>query len=191
MTLLLQYLNSIHPLSEELNLHLSKILKSETFKKRSFILKDGEVNKNIYFIESGLARCYYLKDGNEISSWFMKEGDVIISVQSFFHQKASYENIQALENLTVHYISYDELQFIFRNFLEFNFIGRVLTEKYYSLSEQRLYSLRMMRSHERYELMLENNPELIQRVPSVYLASYLGITKETLSRIRSQKVSMH
>jgi hypothetical protein len=77
----------------------------------------------------------------EVSSWFMKEGDVIVSVESFFKQKPSYESIQALEETTVHYISYDELQFIYKNFLEFNFVARVLAEHYYTLSEQRLYSI--------------------------------------------------
>jgi CRP-like cAMP-binding protein len=182
----LQFLNSIYPLSEQHVQHLSKVLKTQTFAKKSFLLKTGQICNHIYFIETGLARCFYIKDGIEISSWFMKEGDMIISVESFLSQKESHEAIQALEDMIVHYVSYEELQFIYKNFLEFNIIGRVLTEKYYTLSEQRLFSLRMMRAQERYDFMSKNHQELIQRVPSLHIASYLGITKETLSRIRAR-----
>jgi len=117
----------------------------------------------------------------------MKEGDVIISVESFFKQIVSYENIQAVEECVVYYIYYNELQYIYGHFPEFNFIGRVLIEKYYALSEQRLYSIRMQRGHDRYQYLLDHFPELIQRLPSKYIASYLSITEETLSRIRSKK----
>lgn len=120
----------------------------------------------------------------DVSSWFMKEGDVIISVESFFQQTASYESIQALEDCTLHYITYDELQFTFRNFPEFNFIGRVLIERYYTLSEQRLYSMRLQRSYDRYLYLMEHHSDLILRVPSKFLASYLGITEVTLSNIK-------
>lgn len=116
----------------------------------------------------------------------MKEGDVIISVESFYHQKESYEAIQALEDSTLHYITYAELQYIYKTFPEFNFIGRVLTEKYYGLCERRAYSLRMQRSQQRYEYLLENHPELILRVPAKDLASYLGITKVTMSKLRAR-----
>ena len=81
------------------------------------------------------------------------------------------------------------MQYLYRNCLEFNFIGRVLTEKYYRLSEQRLYSLRMQRAIERYDFIMERFPQIILRVPSKYIASYLGITEETLSRIRAVKIT--
>ena len=117
----------------------------------------------------------------------MREGDVIISVESFFKQTESQEQIQALEDSSLYYISYDEMQFAFANFSDFNTIGRILTEKYYVLSEQRLYSLRMQRASERYLFLLNHFPQILLRVPLKYIASYLGITEETLSRIRSMK----
>jgi len=114
----------------------------------------------------------------------MKEGDLIISVESYFNQQPTYENIQAIEDSELFSISHDELNVIYYKFPEFNFIARVLTEKYYTLSEQRLFSLRMQRASERYAHLMKNFPEIIQRVPSTYIASYLGITLETLSRIK-------
>ena len=114
----------------------------------------------------------------------MKEGDVIISVESYFKQQPSKENIQAIEDCELICISYDDLQVIYTKFPEFNFIARILTEKYYTLSEQRLFSLRMQRANERYAYLMRDYPEIIQRVPSTFIASYLGITLETLSRIK-------
>jgi CRP-like cAMP-binding protein len=113
--------------------------------KKHFLLKPGHICYNIYFVQQGLVRCFYIKNEKEVSSWFLKEGDVIVSVDSFFTQTVSYESIQALEDCVLHYISYTDLQYAYLHFPEFNFIGRILTEKYYKLSEQRLYSLRMQR----------------------------------------------
>ena len=185
MEQLLEYLNSIHPISQSLLEYLILNLKVKTLQKKDFLLKKGRVNTEICFVQTGLLRCFYMIDDKEVSSWFMKEGDVIISVESFFTQKESFENIQAVEDSELYYITYDELQFIYQHYVEFNFIGRVLTERYYSLSEQRLYSMRMQRAPDRYLYLLKHHAELILRVPSKYLASYLGIAEPTLSTIKS------
>jgi CRP-like cAMP-binding protein len=91
---LFDFLNSISPLSEELKTQLSFYLKLQQFEKKTFLLKEGQTCNYIYFIQQGLVRSYYTKDGNEICSWFMKEGDVIISVDSFYNRKPSYEFIE-------------------------------------------------------------------------------------------------
>src|ERR1700712_1811866 len=180
----LQGLHLIYPLSPALYDYLFDKLKLVIVPKKGILLKEGKICKNIYFINKGLARCFYIKEDKEVSSWFMKEGDLIISVESFFAQKPSYENIQAIEECELFSISYDELHVIYHKFPEFNYIARVLTEKYYTLSEQRLFSLRMQRASERYAHLMDQSPEIIQRVPSTFIASYLGITLETLSRIK-------
>ena len=186
MEQLLEFLNSVYPLSDDLVNYLMQNLQSKVFKKKEMLLEKGRICKNIFFIEKGLIRCFYLLNEKEVSSWFMKEGDVIISVESFFKQVPSYESIQALEDCTVYYISYEQLMHAYVTFVEFNFVGRILTEKYYTLCEQRLYSLRMHKAAERYNDLLQNDPEIIQRVPSKYIASYLGISLETLSRVKSK-----
>lgn len=189
MNELLAYLNSIHPLSEETKDYLLEHLKNIEVPRKDFILKQGRVCYSIYFVKEGLLRCFYIKNDKEINSWFMKEGDVIVSVESFFDQIPGYENIQALEDCVLYYINHDELQYLYNNHPEFNFVGRVLIEKYYKLSEQRLYSLRMQKAAEKYNFMMNNFSHIIQRVPSKHIASYLGITEETLSRIRSLKLN--
>ena len=185
MEKLLHYLNSIHTLSENLLAYLAVNLKTKNLQKKGFLLKEGHVSKDICFVEKGLLRCYYHVDDKEVSSWFMKEGDVIISVESFFKQVVSYESIQALDECILHYITYDELQYAYTHFPEFNFIGRVLTERYYTLSEQRLYAMRMQKAQDRFYFLQKNHPDLMLRVPSKFLASYLGITDVTFSNMKS------
>ena len=186
MQTVLSVLSAIHPLSEELLLHLQGILRTRTLQKRDFLLRAGHVCRQICFIERGLLRCYYLKDEQEVSSWFMKEGDVVISVESFYRQRSSYESIQALEETEIYYIDYEQLQYIYRHFPEFNFVARVLTENYYCQSEQRLYSMRMQRAQERYDYLVEHHGQLVLRVPAKYLASYLGIAEVTMSKIKAR-----
>ena len=185
MNELIQFLKSISPLSIELEEYLINNLKRKSLKKNEFLLNAGQVCKNIYFIEEGLFRCFYNTiENKEVDSWFMKEGDVIISVESFFLQRPSNENIISLEESVVYYIDYKTLQFLYETFLEFNIIGRVITEQYYVLAEQRLYAIRMKTAKERYLWLMQNFPQLILRVPSKYLAFYLGISAETFSRMK-------
>lgn len=187
MERVIQYLNRIYPMSAGLISHLEGILKTKSLQKRDYLLRAGHICRNINFIQQGLLRCFYIKGDTEVCSWFMKEGDVIISVESFYGQKSSYESIQALEDCVLYYIDYNELQHIYTYFPEFNFIGRLLTEKYYGLSEQRLYSMRMQRAQERYDHLMENHSELILRVPAKYIASYLGLSEQHFSAIKGVK----
>lgn len=182
---LLQYFTSIHPLSDALISYFAANIKCRHLKKKEFLLKKGWVSQDIHFIYKGILRCFYIIDDKEVSSWFMKEGDVIISVESFFNQTVSKEFIQALEDSSVFYISHEELQHIYKNFPEFNFIGRVLTERYYTLSEQRLYAMRMQRAPDKYQYLLNQHPDLLLRVPSKFLASYMGVTEVTLSNMKA------
>lgn len=187
MEQLLYFLSSIHPLSDDLKDYLFRHLKTQELSKKALLLKAGHICRNVYFIEKGLLRCYYDKEHHEVSSWFMKEGDFIISIESFYQQKESYESIQALEDSVLYSIGYNDLQSGYRKFPEFNFIGRILTEKYHELWAQQLYALRMQTAHERYQWLLKSHAELILRVPGKYIASYLGIEETTLSKIKNNR----
>ncbi|CAN5295143.1 cyclic nucleotide-binding domain-containing protein [soil metagenome] len=185
MNELLQFLKSIYPFSDELEQFLRKNLHVKVLKRNELLLKAGTVCKNVYFIKTGAFRSFYYNDeGQETNTWFMKEGDVILSVESFFRQKLSTESIISIEGSEVHFIDYDTLQLLYRNFLEFNVISRVLLEHYYILSEQRLYAVRLKTAREKYHWLMQNFPEMILRIPSKYLASYLGMSAETFSRVK-------
>lgn len=184
MKILIDICNSICKMSPKLEVDLQSFLQVKTIAKKEFLLKKGAISNNLCFIEKGMFRCFYESHDKEICSWFMKENDFIVSVESFFTQKPSNESIQAIEDSLIHYINHQDLQYLYNNHFEFNIIGRIITEKYYTLSEQRLYSLRSQRAAERFEDLRTYHPEIIKRVPSTYIASYLGITLETLSRIK-------
>jgi CRP-like cAMP-binding protein len=186
---LLSFLHAVHPLSAGLREHLSMIVRVRVLTKKQFLLRPGQVSRDMCFIETGLLRAYYEKDNVEISSWFMKEGDVCVSIESFYNQQKSYECIQAIEQTELFFIDYQELQHIYCRFPEFNIIGRILTIKYLQLWTQQLYAIRMKSAAERYQWLLHFHPDLLLRVPQKYIASYLDITPETLSKIRCEKYS--
>lgn len=178
--------NQYYPVSAELEEAILENTSVVLFRKRSVILDHRKVCRYCYFGLQGLVRAYYVKDdGEEVTSWFMKEGDIIISVQSFFGQKPSHEVLEALEDTVCISLREDRLEQIYQTFHEFNFIGRKLTEKYYIQMENRAFSLRMDDAKQRYDRLLEQHPDIIVRAPLNYIASYLGITPATLSRIRS------
>lgn len=186
METLMYFLSSIYPISEELTSHLVQTLKYRQIKKKDYLLTAGQVSRHVYFILKGLLRCFYVKNDIEVSSWFMKEQDVVFSIESFYSQTPSYESIQAIEDTEVLYITHSELETIYHTYPEFNFIGRILTIKYHKLWAQQLYSIRMRTGPERYQWLMENHAELIQRVNAKDLASYLGVTPFTLSNLKKK-----
>lgn len=102
----------------------------EELKKKSLILKQGQVSQCIYFIKQGFVRAYYDKGNSTFTNWFMGSGDIIISVYSFFSRKPSFENIEALEDCTLQSITWQQLQQLYQTFPEFNITGRIITEQY-------------------------------------------------------------
>lgn len=180
-------LERIHPFSTEFWQELSKNVTEDRFPKKKILLREGEVSQNIWFIVEGLARAYYFKRGIDVTSWIMRENDLIISVNSFFTQTPSYETIELLEESKLISIDRKRLLYLYEKFEAFNIASRILTEKYYVLSEQRIYSMRMHSAPERYQHLLSSDPEIFQRVPLKYIASYLSMKAETLSRIRAAR----
>lgn len=181
---LFQIIARLGPVSPELELHLNEKLLYKSFPKKHIILHQGEVCNHLYFVAKGLLRVYYERNGEDTSNWFMMENDFVISVNSFYKRTPSAESIEVLEDCELIYIHYDDLMEIYERHKEFNIIGRKLTELYYCKSEERIQSLRGHQAAEKYEFLLINYPEIVHRVSVGYLASYLGITLQTLSRIR-------
>ena len=159
----------------------------ERFPAKRIILKEGQVSQRIYFIKTGFIRAYYYKAGKEFTSWFMGEGEIIVSVYSFFSRKPSFENIEVLEDCVLQSINWDQLQSIYKNFPEFNLTGRIITEQYYIRSEERAINLQTLTATQRYEKLLLNYPGILQKASLGQIASFLSIKQETLSRIRGKK----
>ncbi len=184
---LFDHLGTIVPLSESLRNVLSQLLLAKEFKKRTCLLNEGEVSNYIFFIEKGLVKTYYKEGETEISTSFIKENEVVISVRSFFTRQPSAEIIEALEDTVVHYLHYDDLQKIYQSHVEFNIIGRILAEKHYVTSEERLFFIRKKKADERFNLFFRSHPWVTQRVSRKDIASYLGISDRSISRIGHTK----
>jgi len=174
------------PLSEGCLKRLSEIVKTTSIKKDEFLLKEGEVCKNLYFIHKGLLKCFYILHDTPVSDWFFGELETIVSIDSFYDQKPSEDFIQALEDTDLFYISFEDLENLYRDFIEFNVIGRILTNKYLRIWHRQARNLRMMTADERYSFLLSKQPDLVHRVPVRDLASYLDMSRETLSRMRGR-----
>lgn len=186
--LLIQTLNFIFPLSAALDKRFRESVQEEILPKRTLLLKEGHISRKIYFINKGFARAYYVtRQGRECTSWFMGQGDLMISVYSFYTQKPAAENIELLEDSELLSMTWNQLQGVYADFPEYNYTGRLVTEKYYMLSEERTILLRTLSARERYEKLLQLHPGITQKASLGQIASYLGITPETLSRVRGAK----
>ena len=185
---MLQLLNSIYPMSKDLEDDILEIIRFRSVRKKQHVLKKGEVDRNIYFVIKGLLRCYYeMEEGTEVCTWFMRATDVCVSVHSFYNQVKSYEFIQALEPSELIYIDFDQLEALYKKHLEFNYIGRVLTIKYLVDWNWQLKDIRLLPTDKRYDALLQRDPDLVRRVPKKYLATFLGMLPTSLSRTLDPK----
>ena len=184
---LLESITTIHKVSDEFREHLEEGFEIITVPKNHLLLREGQVNNYLLVVLRGLLRYYYLKDGEEICSLFIEESGISTSIDSFFTRRPSTEYIETLEPCTIARIHHDQLQKMYRTVPESNFVARVFTEQFLVLSVERTLLLRKNTAEERYTAFCEQHPELLQRVPLKYIASYLGLTLETLSRIRAKK----
>jgi CRP-like cAMP-binding protein len=179
----LDFLNSIIPVSENLKNRLDTILRTAEFKKKTVLLKEGQISNYIYFIESGLLRVYYIKDDKEICSGLVCEGGLAIAVKSFFKREKSDEFIETIEDTRVQYMSYEELERLYIDFPEYNIVGRKLITEYYVKSEERNFLLRKQTAQEKFQYFQKHFGHLMSRVQRKDIASYIGINLETLSRL--------
>ncbi len=186
LSTLYDYIRNIHPINEEITDALDNSFEIIDVPKRHLLLKEGDTCHYLYLVLDGLVCIYHIEGDEEVSSLFIEEKYLFNSPQSFYLRKPGYEFIETLEPTTLARIHYNDLQKLYQAFPELNFIARVITENYFVKSEERLYLLRRKTAEERYRYFIDRYPTLLQRVPLKYIASYLGITIETLSRIRNK-----
>lgn len=161
-------------------------LKILEFDKNDFLLKKGEVCKGIYIIKKGCCRTYLEEGGKEVTTSIGIDKNIICSAFSYLSQTASEEYIQTLEDTFCYFISYQEVQILLEKYVEFNILVRKIYESLLINEINLLNLIRTKSALERYELFMEKTPKILQRVPLSHLASFLGMSKETLSRMRSK-----
>lgn len=157
----------------------------ETVEKNQTLVREGQVCSKLYFIEKGVGRSYYLKnDGKEITQWFFTEGKFMSSIESFFQQNPSLYYLEVLEDSVVHSISRQKIDLLFSRYQNMEKFGRLLSTEMLTKVVNKLSAIQFQTARERYDYMLTEFPDISHRVPLGHIASYLGMTQETLSRIR-------
>ncbi|HEU4470936.1 MAG TPA: Crp/Fnr family transcriptional regulator [Flavisolibacter sp.] len=158
----------------------------QDFPKKQLILKAGQTEKYLSFIEKGMIRFYMDRDENELSFAFAFEEEFVSAYDSFLTGTPSIYHVQAITPLTLWRISYDDLQSVYRETTIGERIGRKASEYLFLKKSRRELSLLSEPAEDRYLKLLTERPDLIQKIPLKYLASYIGITPQALSRIRKR-----
>jgi len=173
-------------LSPESRDALAAILRKMELPKDHRLVKQDSVCHYVYFIESGLTRTFYYKDGKDVTDWLSAEGDFACSIISFLTRRSDRRGIELLEDAVLWGLHHDDLERLYRQHHEIERLGRMLMGFGMIQVQQRFDDLHFATAAQRYQILMDSNPTFIQRVPLGMIASYLGITQETLSRIRAQ-----
>lgn len=188
MNPLIQLFKTYGAISVEIEKELEAKIQSKIYQENSFFVKQGQITSSLFMLEKGLVRSYYMKDGREINDWFGFENIPLGATMPLFFNQPSLQNIQFLETSTIHYISNSDLNLFYNKYNEINTIGRKIVEEFCKIMEERSWSLQTESAEQRYLSLIKSESEILQRVSLGHIASYLGITQETLSRIRNRRI---
>lgn len=158
----------------------------QQIKKGKLLSRQGEICRQVTFINKGLVRLYYLVDGKEISTGFIAENEYVAEYDSFLTRQPSTGNIDALEDCELIHLSYDNMQAMYQLCPVFETFGRKIAEMLFILVSSQITRLLTMTPEERYQSIIQYEPFIIQRVPQYMIASFIGITPEHLSRLRKK-----
>lgn len=186
MLQLLQQLQQFYKLSEPARESLLANLEEVRFQKNDFLVTEGNICRHFYFLQEGALRGYYIEEDKEVTHWFGFETDFITSFHSYITRQPSVENIQFIEDAVMWRIAKEALENLFDQHHELERLIRIIYEKYYIRLEERYVNAHFKTAAERYKSLLNNAPHILERVPLGYIASYLGISQETLSRVRAK-----
>jgi CRP-like cAMP-binding protein len=179
-----QYLKMFISLSPQLKVEIERNMTPLSIRKGEILHKTGSYCRRYYFVKQGLIRAYYILEDKEVTNSFATENDWITSVNSFYKDEPSDFTLQALEDSELWYFTKTDLEILYEKFPEMNQFGRMLMTRNYVEQTERLTALNFVPAHQRYSDFIKKNPNLMNRIPLGMLASYLGITQETLSRVR-------
>lgn len=172
--------------SELLLNELQNRIVEKVLSPKELVLREGEVCRYIYFITKGGLRSYILKEKKEITVWFMLEKDMAAAADSFFLQIPGKEYIEAMVETEVVCISYENFWLVCEAFPAFKTMALKLLAKYHAMFYQRTIELLVLTKQERYDYLMEKQPELAERFPLSLIKSYLGMSQASLSRIRGK-----
>jgi len=185
--ILFQHFEKYIKLSDALKLALNKRVTFVSFKKGELVHDADKVCTKSYFIQKGLFRTYFIKDGKEISEYFPAENEWSNSPKSFMTRQKDVYYIDAIEATEAFCLHVNDLVYLFEHFPEMERYSRLSMGTVFGHLMERIVSLRFTSAKEKYEHFIHTYHDIHHRIPLGMVASYLGITQETLSRIRAEK----
>jgi len=179
-------LDHFYPLSDGIKNYLRKHAYACSFRKGKLLLKAGEICEHIYFVQKGAIRGFIKEGKKDITTWITAENEVVSSISALDVREPAFENMQAIENCELLALTYTDFQDLYIKFPEFNIVARKVLQKYYQDAEGRAFIARLTNAENKYRLFITMYGHLANRIPLKYIASFLGITLETLSRVRKK-----
>jgi len=184
----IQNISSIYSsLTEPCLLDFTNSTKILTAKRNTVLVKEGMHSKTLYFVIQGSARAFYFNDDKDITDWFAFENEFICSNNSFFEDMPSLHSIVLLEDTILLEMTRDAIDALADKYPDFDRLGRIVVTRTMLTLRKRIMSIQFETAQQKYESLLKIRPKILQRVALTHIASYLGITLETLSRIRNPK----
>lgn len=182
---IIRKIRTYYPVSNEALEALVSLFERVVFPSKTIIIHAGKLDRKVYFIEKGITRSYVLHNGKQLTTWFSKEGDAACGSWDLYRHKAGFEYVETLEETTVYSISVEQLDELYRSYIDLANWMRVLQqENFLRLQDMHIRRLSWP-AQERYEYLTRECPEIIRRANLGYIASFLGITQQSLSRIRA------
>ena len=181
------FLTRFEELPEDLIAAFERKIQRIELPKKTQLLKKGKICHSLYYIEKGLARNFYEEDNKEQTCDIALNGEMLVSFASFISQQPSMEIIELLEDSVLYSLHYEDLQQLYHDFPVMERLGRRMAEYYYNSLSTKNYQLKFNNTTERYMQLFNSKIEIIRRVPIGIIESYLGMSMETLSRIRSKQ----
>jgi CRP-like cAMP-binding protein len=164
---------------------LESILVPKKYAKGEKVLKEGDVCRSIIYIDKGLLRQYYLKNGKEVTEYLAVEGTIMMSIESLFRETPSLQQIEAIEPTIIYELPKQRLEEVALHNVNIQILYRKILEESLILSQVHADLVRFESAENRYRRMCKLSPQVALRAPLLYIASYLQMTPETLSRVRS------
>lgn len=184
---LIKYIKETFPIATDKAIEIAGCFKEKIIAKNNFLLVEGKLCEEFCFLEKGFIwSSTFDINNNNITTNFYSGQQVVCELYSFFKQIPTKENFQALTDCQIWYITFDELQVAFHSMPEFREFGRSMLVTAYAELKQRMLSMLHNTAEERYALLIEQSPDIFQNAPLKIIASYLGITNTSLSRIRRE-----
>ena len=188
METIISSIKQMYPVSDTSIKLLTSKMEKAVFPKKHILIKGGIINKNYYFIEKGLTRSYCIIDGEETSTWFSKEGELAFSMLSCYENKPGFEYVDLLEDSVVYSISIDKLNELYKTNIEIANWSRIVHQKAFLDLEYRYIAMTTQSAKERYINFTKEKFDLFKRIKLGYIASFLGVTQVTLSRLRAEPI---